>query len=478
MRLKALSVATIVLFSLCSGQSALAQSNRNLAVARPDAASNQKRVALVIGNNAYANSPLKNPVNDARAMAAKLRTLGFEVIARENLTIKEIGPTLREFRSKLVPGAVALFYYAGHGVQVKGSNYFPVVDADISSEDDVSLQALDLGKILELLDEAKTRLNLVFLDACRNNPYLRSFRSSANGLAKVEAPSGTLMSFATRPGSVASDGAGKNGLYTEKLLLAMNDTGQPIELALKRVVSGVKAASNGQQEPWMEGSIEGDFCFGNCSASSAAPAPAEAMADAETVFWGSVKDSTNALELKAYLDKYPQGQFANLARIRIAGIEGAAKSEKPDNSEKAEKPQGPLAALARQGLGSSPADALVKTFVGKHCNGWSTAEYRVQGNLLRGEMRNYGSLLAIGAIAIDSARYLGTKNGVHYLGYRVISERVQDKRRNTSDVIVETNFSSFKMIGSTNVEDGAVTIRNGVAVSNNASMPIFAKCGS
>ena len=238
-----------------------ANEDRNLAVTHTDAPANETRVALVIGNSAYKNSPLKNPVNDARAVSAKLRAFGFTVIERENLSQKQIGSTLREFRSRLVPGAVALFFYAGHGLQVQGTNYLPVVDADIASEEDVSLQSIEIGKVLQLMDESKTRLNLVFLDACRNNPYARSFRSAADGLAKVSAPSGTLISFATRPGSVAADGSGKNGLYTEQLLAVMDIRGLPIELALKRIVAGVKAASKGRQEPWMEGSIEGDFYF-------------------------------------------------------------------------------------------------------------------------------------------------------------------------------------------------------------------------
>ncbi len=224
-------------------------------------ATSEKRVALVIGNSAYKSSPLKNPSNDARDMAAKLRTLGFEVIERSNLTKRQIGTTLRELRSKLTPGAVALIFYAGHGLQIKGDNFLPAVDAEIETEDDVPTQSLALKQIMQVLDDAKTRLNLVFLDACRNNPYARSFRSGENGLSKVDAPTGTLISFATRPGSVASDGDGRNGLYTENLLKAMDIQGLPIELALKRVVSAVKGASNGKQEPWMEGSIEGDFYF-------------------------------------------------------------------------------------------------------------------------------------------------------------------------------------------------------------------------
>jgi hypothetical protein len=231
------------------------------ALAQQDLPAGESRVALVIGNAAYKESALRNPLNDARDMAGRLERLGFIVVKRENLRTKEIGATLREFRTRLSPGAVALFFYAGHGLQVKGVNYLPTVDAEIESEDDIPTQAVDLGKVLELMDEAKTRVNLIFLDACRNNPYARKFRSSAGGLAKVDAASGTLISFATRPGNVAADGDSRNGLYTQYLLKHMDTVGLPIEQMLKRVGAGVKLASGGRQEPWSEGLIEGDFFF-------------------------------------------------------------------------------------------------------------------------------------------------------------------------------------------------------------------------
>jgi uncharacterized caspase-like protein len=229
---------------------------------------NEKRVALIIGNSAYRHAPLVNPVHDAEDVATKLRALNFEVIVRLNLTSKQIGSTLREFRSKLSPGAVALVFYAGHGLQIDNENYLPAVDAEINSEEDVPNQSLSVKQVMTLLEVSKTRLNLVFLDACRNNPYAsRSFRSADRGLARVVAPSGTLISYATKPGSVSADGAGRNGLYTSKLLTQMNSK-QPIEQAIKRVVSEVKKESNGKQEPWMEGSIEGDFCFAGCFSAS------------------------------------------------------------------------------------------------------------------------------------------------------------------------------------------------------------------
>jgi len=291
----------LLIFGWCS--QALAQPKEN-------------RVALVVGNSAYKSAPLRNPNNDAKDMAAKLKGMGFTVIERSNLSVKQIGSTLREFRSKLTPGSVALVFYAGHGVQIKGENYLPAVDADISSEEDVPTQSLAMRQIMDVLGDAKTRLNLVFLDACRNNPYARSFRSASDGLNRVNAPSGTLISFATRPGSVAADGTGRNGLYTGALLEQMNNQSQPIEQILKKVVSQVKAGSNSQQEPWMEGSIEGEFCFGECGKQVAQSGVSD-----DRVFWESVKDSRDVNEIKAYLDQFPRGIFAGIARARVATLD-------------------------------------------------------------------------------------------------------------------------------------------------------------
>jgi uncharacterized caspase-like protein len=287
------------------------------------------RVALVIGNSSYKASPLRNPTNDSQDIAAKLRGLGFTVVERSNLTVKQIGGTLREFRSKLTPGSVALVFYAGHGLQIKGENYLPAVDADISSEEDVPTQSLATKQIMDVLGDAKTRLNLVFLDACRDNPYARGFRSASRGLSKESAPSGTLISFATRPGGVASDGDGKNGLYTSVLLQAMNSTNLPIEQLLKKVVSGVKVASNGKQEPWMEGSIEGDFCFGQCSA-------AQATFSDDRALWESVKDSKDVADLRAYLERFPDGLFAKVASNRIRSLQ-ASNNDQENAAKKAQE---------------------------------------------------------------------------------------------------------------------------------------------
>ena len=245
-------------------------------------AQGEQRVALVIGNASYTRSPLKNPTNDARDFANSLRGYGFTVIERTNLTTRQIGPTLREFRAKLSAGSVAVVFYAGHGLQIKGENYLPAVDADIQGEEDVPTQSMSTKQLMDVLADAKTRMNLVFLDACRDNPFARGFRSTSQGLSRENAPSGTLISFATRPGSVAADGDGQNGLYTSVLLQQIKQSNQPIEQVLKRVVTGVRTRSNGQQEPWMEGSIEGDFCFAKCGDTVVASnAPSQAALPAQ-----------------------------------------------------------------------------------------------------------------------------------------------------------------------------------------------------
>lgn len=280
-------------------------------------AATPKRVALVIGNANYAFAPLANPVNDARAMANKLKALGFEVVVRENMTQKQIGSTLREFRSKLSPGSEALFFYAGHGLQIKGVNYLPTVDSAISAEEDVPTQSLEVGKVLDIMEDAKTRLNLVFLDACRNNPHLRRFRSQEAGLAKMNAPSGTILSFATRPGSVAADGEGSHGLYTDHLLKAMEEPGLAIEQLLKKVLVAVKHASAGNQEPWTEGGIEGDFYFVPPSAQVTRTSASSAI---ELAFWQSIQSSQIGADFEEYLRRYPQGHFAGLARTRLQAL--------------------------------------------------------------------------------------------------------------------------------------------------------------
>lgn len=295
-----------------------------LARANIDDTAQEKRVALVVGNAAYKQGVLVNPVNDARAMAKKLSDLGFTVILKENIKVKELGSVYREFRSRIVPGGVALMFYAGHGLQFKGQNYFPAVDSDITSEEDVPLQSLNLGQILDNMEESKAGVSLVFLDACRDNPFSRRFRSAARGLAKVDAASGTLVHYATKPGSVAADGDGQNGTCTEALLAQIGEAGKPVELMLKDVTNRVVRKTNGKQEPWIEGSLRGDFYFIYPGAITVSAQ--QSRADPEVEAWEAAKKSNNVEAVEAYLKEYPFGMYAAAARTMLAGIKKTVSS--------------------------------------------------------------------------------------------------------------------------------------------------------
>jgi formylglycine-generating enzyme required for sulfatase activity len=224
-------------------------------------AQSEQRSALVIGNGTYETAPLKNPPSDAQAVARVLRELGFEVMEKENLDQKAMKKEIQALGQKLLKGGIGLFYYAGHGMQVNGKNYLIPVGAQIEHEKQVEYEAVDVGAVLAEMDNARNRLNIVILDACRDNPFARSFRSSAQGLASMNAPSGTLVAYATAPGSVASDGAGENGIYTGELIKAMTVQGLKVEDVFKQVRSAVRETTQGRQVPWESSSLEGDFYF-------------------------------------------------------------------------------------------------------------------------------------------------------------------------------------------------------------------------
>ncbi|WP_005037125.1 caspase family protein [Holophaga foetida] len=230
-------------------------------VLEPASSASESRIALVIGNGTYKDAPLKNPVNDARAMARSLRECGFQVDLVLNANRTRMFQAVREFGVKLQGGGVGLFYYAGHGMAVKGTNYLIPVGTDITAEDEVEVQALSVQTVLNKMESAKNRLNLLVLDACRNNPFIRSFRSGNRGLTQMDAPAGSFIAYATAPGSTAADGTGENGLYTQHLLKALRQPGLSVEQVFKRVRVGVKQDSKDQQVPWDSSSLTGDFYF-------------------------------------------------------------------------------------------------------------------------------------------------------------------------------------------------------------------------
>ncbi len=225
----------------------------------------ETRIALVIGNSTYTSGSLPNPANDARMIGETLKDLGFEVIPRTNADQTTMKRAIQEFGARLEkagPGAVGLFYYAGHGVQLNGKNYLIPTTAQIEREGDVEIEAVSADWVIEQMRYARNRLNIMILDACRNNPFIHNNRSlGGNGLATIEAPAGILIAYSTAPGSVATDGTGRDSPYAEALSRAMRDLREPVEQVFKHVRVGVMDATSGNQVPWESSSLTGDFYF-------------------------------------------------------------------------------------------------------------------------------------------------------------------------------------------------------------------------
>jgi len=309
-----------------------AQETKQSPVETPAAPTAETRLALVIGNAAYKDAPLANPVNDARDIAVALSALGFRVIVRENADRRTMRAVIREFGDILKEsGGVGLFYFAGHGMQVKGRNYLVPVGEDIHAEDEVEDQSIAIDLVLDKMETAKNPVNIVILDACRNNPFQRRFRSARGGLAPLDAVRGSFIAFATAPGSVAADGAGRNGIYTKHLLENLNHAESSIESVFKRVRVGVLGETGNRQVPWDSSSLTGDFFFNplqraQTNTAALAPAPSRDTPLAlEIAYWQSVQASNSPGDFDAYLNRYPQGQFADLARSRIGAIRNSTQ---------------------------------------------------------------------------------------------------------------------------------------------------------
>jgi uncharacterized caspase-like protein len=222
----------------------------------------EQRLALLIGNASYRLDPLQNPVNDVRLVAQSLRAVGFEVMVLENANLEVTLKTVNEFSKKLEQNkGVGVFYYAGHGVQLDGENYLVPIDGSMEREEEVRARSLSAQEVLQKMRRARNRLNLIFLDACRNDPFIKSSRSAGQGLARMDASLGMLISYATAPGSVAEDGKGVNSTFSKHLAATLREPGLRIEDVLKRVRTAVRAETKGRQITWDNSAIEGDFYF-------------------------------------------------------------------------------------------------------------------------------------------------------------------------------------------------------------------------
>jgi caspase domain-containing protein len=285
------------------------------------------RIALVIGNSNYRYvAQLTNPINDARLMARTLQRVGFKLVgdgAQIDLDKSGFDRVLQAFADQLPGASVALFYYAGHGMQLSGENYLVPTAANPKRESDVRLQMVDASLIVDQMQDAGARLNILILDACRNNPFGgRGIRSAGGGLAPMQAPEGTLIAYATQPGAVASDGKGGDSPYTLALTQVMLQPSVEVQKTFNEVGLMVSKETGDLQVPWTETSpITGDFYFSGPPAPLTKPEPApdisvQSEENAEIVFWQSIEKSKNPRDFDAYLKQFPSGQFAVLAQVR------------------------------------------------------------------------------------------------------------------------------------------------------------------
>lgn len=311
--IKPLVRALLLLALAVLGQTALAQ------------AATEKRMALLIGNSNYDSAPLSNPGNDVRDMGAALQAAGFETVQKEDLDAEGMKAAIRDFgeRMKKDRQAAGFVFFAGHGIQVNGRNFLLPVGRKYKSEQDVENFGLDISFIMRRLEEASGRISVVILDACRNNPFYNpKSRTSVRGLAPMDAPSGSLVAFSTAPGTEASDGSGRNGLFSKHLLYNIRVPGLTLEQVFKRTREGVERESGGRQSPREESSLKGEDFYITPLAATGAAAPVPANA-ADLAYWETIRLSSSVQDFKAYLKDFAQGSFVSLAQNRIAELSSA-----------------------------------------------------------------------------------------------------------------------------------------------------------
>ncbi|MEQ9491234.1 MAG: caspase family protein [Alphaproteobacteria bacterium] len=311
-----------------------------------------ERLALVIGNSDYRVAPLPNPVNDAALMSATLRAVGFTVFEHTNLNRRDMKRAFSDFGQKLEDSGdrtVGLIFYAGHGVQIGGENYLIPVGTQIFDELDVEIEGIRASSLLGTLRDGDTAMNIVILDACRNNPFKVRSRNAARGLAKMDAPTGTLLAYSTAPGDVAEDGAGDNSTYTAALARAIQAPGAKVEEVFKKVRINVMDRTQGRQVPWESSSLIGDFVFieeatqqaqqntqlayqtdGVDSSGQPLTLPSSVQPQTNTVieieYWKSISGSNNLSLYQSYLRTYPDGLFKDIAIARIEELSAASTS--------------------------------------------------------------------------------------------------------------------------------------------------------
>ncbi len=294
------------------------------------------RIALVIGNAAYAGAAaLANPANDAKAMGEALRGLGFAVVEIRDGSRAQMAEAIGKVQASLKgKQGIGMLYYAGHGLQVDWRNFMVPIDAKLAKAADVPEQTIDLGSVIDAFKSAGNRMNIVVLDACRDNPFETGGNkvSTGKGLAPLDAPTGTFLAYATAPGNVAEDGDTKsvdgkagNGLYTQFLLQELKKPAAKIEDVFKRVRLNVRQKSEGRQIPWESTSLEDDFYFnaGLKSTQKESDSDKEKAFALEKADWDKIKDSKAANDFYAFLQKYPSGFITEQAQFKVEQLQKA-----------------------------------------------------------------------------------------------------------------------------------------------------------
>ena len=318
--------------------------------------------ALLIGNSAYSIGALDNPANDARDLAAVLKSTGFDTTVLMDKDGAAMTQAIRDFGDRLRGNdGIGFFFFAGHGVQVAGENYLLPVGFPFRNENEVQANAVSANLVLRYMEDSKNRVNVVVLDACRNNPFIKTRSLKTRGLAPMDAPSGSLVAFSTAPGTEASDGSGHNGLFTKHLMANIKVPGLTVEQVFKRVREAVENESEREigrkQSPREESSLKGgDIYFVPPKVAAGGGANAEAI---ELAYWNSIAASNNTADFESYLAQYPQGKFADLARNRLKAARSAAPIARAETRGEMQAPAAPQApspmAMARPGkVYSSP----------------------------------------------------------------------------------------------------------------------------
>ncbi|MCB1462193.1 MAG: caspase family protein [Nitratireductor sp.] len=300
------------------------------------------RVALVIGNGAYTQAPaLANPANDAELLTASLKHIGFDVVSATDASRRSLLDAVAEFGRRAQNAEIALFFYAGHGLEVGGRNWILPVDANVEASTDLPVAAVKVDDVLEVMELSGARVRLVFLDACRNNPLPRSLsRAVGRGLARIDvSAAGTMIAFSAAPGTVALDGAGRNSPFSTALAKHIVEPGVEMRQMMARVRADVVTSTGEKQVPWVNEAVVGEyFLAGTSGGEETTPAPSGGAPAAsgrsddiavELAFWDSVKDSKDKTMLELYVQKYPQGSFRDIAEAKIAMLDRPSSDRSP-----------------------------------------------------------------------------------------------------------------------------------------------------